>query len=450
MRARLTCLASATLLSVLCSLSLRAHAQAWLSDRGGNEGIGIRAGNLEIHPGVSAEVGYDSNVFLRPTSPQGSAILRMTPHIFLSTLGGERMQDEGAPAAPPKVEFRGGASMPMYYYLSTDQGFGAEGNVDLALRLLPQRVVSFGAMGRYRRTFRPFANGPANANYGRNTIDVGPQLKFQTTGGVLQASVGGNFNYSFFDDADYDDYDNKAYRAEISAAWMFLPKTALVYDAEFEYRDAENAAAGAELAGPLRVDSNRYQFRLGVNGALTGRISASLLVGYTAMYFQGPAVAGADTDSPTLLTQLTWRLSDTAKAVLGYDLSTSAAYQGNYQLTQRASAATDLLIGGTFLLGAKVSYARMGYGIDRAAGGSDQNATDGKRTDNRVEADVHGEYRLADWIAMTASTGMLLNSTDFKQRVQEVDAMGNPLPVPTVLPVNFTRFDAFLGMRIFY
>jgi len=37
----------------------------WLKDRRYNEGIGVRAGDLEIHPGIAGEAGYDSNWFLR-------------------------------------------------------------------------------------------------------------------------------------------------------------------------------------------------------------------------------------------------------------------------------------------------------------------------------------------------------------------------------------------------
>ena len=42
-----------------------AHAQGWLSDRKYSEGIGIKAGDFEIHPGIGGEAGFDSNWFLR-------------------------------------------------------------------------------------------------------------------------------------------------------------------------------------------------------------------------------------------------------------------------------------------------------------------------------------------------------------------------------------------------
>ena len=42
-----------------------AAAQAWLEDRAYAEGMGIKAGEWELHPGVAGEFGYDSNFFQR-------------------------------------------------------------------------------------------------------------------------------------------------------------------------------------------------------------------------------------------------------------------------------------------------------------------------------------------------------------------------------------------------
>ncbi len=43
---------------LLGAISLEAHAQSqqpWLADRKYGEGIGVRVGNLELHPGISGE-----------------------------------------------------------------------------------------------------------------------------------------------------------------------------------------------------------------------------------------------------------------------------------------------------------------------------------------------------------------------------------------------------------
>jgi len=88
----------------------------WLKDRRYTEGIGVRTGDLEIHPGIAGEVGYDSNVFLRSTqtgvdngAPNApvvpSAVIRITPSLYLSTLGAQRREGD---ALPPAIAFRAG------------------------------------------------------------------------------------------------------------------------------------------------------------------------------------------------------------------------------------------------------------------------------------------------------------------------------------------------------
>src|SRR5271154_1087685 len=99
MKFRLTL--AATLL--LGALPLKAHAQMqpWLGGRRYGEGIGVRVGNLELHPGISGEAGYDSNYFLRAPeeSPIAAYRLRVTPSISLETLGAQRAE-RISPAGP--------------------------------------------------------------------------------------------------------------------------------------------------------------------------------------------------------------------------------------------------------------------------------------------------------------------------------------------------------------
>src|SRR5450755_808316 len=111
MKFRLT-LAAMLLLGVL-PLTAHAQQQPWISDRRYGEGIGVRVGNLELHPGISGEVGYDSNYFLRATDDAiGPVIaayrLRITPAITLGTLGAQRREGL-SPAGPAPISFRAGA-----------------------------------------------------------------------------------------------------------------------------------------------------------------------------------------------------------------------------------------------------------------------------------------------------------------------------------------------------
>ncbi|MCL2448364.1 MAG: hypothetical protein FWD17_05405, partial [Polyangiaceae bacterium] len=111
-----------------------AHAQAqytaqsdspvWLKDRRYNEGIGIRTGDLELHPGVAAEGGYDSNWLLRSSqsgvqnTPVVESIpIRITPSFYLSTLGLQRREADSG-ALPPALAFRAGVNATYHEFIN--------------------------------------------------------------------------------------------------------------------------------------------------------------------------------------------------------------------------------------------------------------------------------------------------------------------------------------------
>src|SRR5450432_3259515 len=108
MKFRLTL--AATLLFGALPLTAHAQSQPWLADRQYGEGIGVRVGNLELHPGIAGEVGYDSNYFRRAPEedPIAAYRLRVTPSISLATLGAARREGL-SPAGPAPVMFRAGA-----------------------------------------------------------------------------------------------------------------------------------------------------------------------------------------------------------------------------------------------------------------------------------------------------------------------------------------------------
>src|SRR5438132_8966156 len=103
------------------SVSSAQEPPVWLKDRRYGEGIGIRTGDLELHPGIAGEFGYDSNYFLR--APQEQPIdtfrLRITPSFSLSTTTAQRREAEGAPAEAPKVAFRAGIAASYSEFIAT-------------------------------------------------------------------------------------------------------------------------------------------------------------------------------------------------------------------------------------------------------------------------------------------------------------------------------------------
>src|SRR5262245_39628074 len=86
-----------------------AWAQAWLGNRD-LEGPGIRTANFEMHPGVAAEFGYDSNYFQRADSQverdnigpvEDTWRLRVTPSFTMRTVDKRLTEGSGSPGAPP-------------------------------------------------------------------------------------------------------------------------------------------------------------------------------------------------------------------------------------------------------------------------------------------------------------------------------------------------------------
>src|SRR6266542_3469436 len=95
----------------------------WLKDRRYGEGIGIRTGDLELHPGLAGEFGYDSNYFLRSDKdvfkPVDTLRLRITPSFSLATISPQRREAEGGTPEPPKVTFRAGVAASYNEFIAT-------------------------------------------------------------------------------------------------------------------------------------------------------------------------------------------------------------------------------------------------------------------------------------------------------------------------------------------
>ncbi|HZO12148.1 MAG TPA: hypothetical protein VFB62_02790, partial [Polyangiaceae bacterium] len=78
---RFVALVSALLFALLLSESASAqsdpNSQTWLRDRRYREGAGIRVGDFELHPGIGADFGYDSNYLRRSENEDPIGSLRL-------------------------------------------------------------------------------------------------------------------------------------------------------------------------------------------------------------------------------------------------------------------------------------------------------------------------------------------------------------------------------------
>jgi hypothetical protein len=246
--------------SVLVASSSSAHAQAWLSDRKRAEGRGIRVGDFELHPGVGVEGGIHTNPFFSD-KPDSSWVFRVSPHLFFSTLSGERAgASESQSPTPGWLALNGGVAGAFQHYTQ----FAVRDAVNLDLNgsatLAPERPVSLTLTQALRRSALPFSDTqlPPSlrdrfraADYTNYFENAGLQLNFRTNGGLLRGGLGYNFGYIWFNDGNFKFNNNITHSATLNLGWEFLPKTALFYDLAHRHQRRDHFAHRRHRRGGL-------------------------------------------------------------------------------------------------------------------------------------------------------------------------------------------------------
>ena len=437
-----------SLTSFILATATGAHAQTWLSDRKRAEGSGIRVGDLEIHPGLGAEFGYITNVYNAEDGKEiDSSLLRVAPHVFLSTLTEQRL--EGAPKqGRGMLKFKGGLTASINHYFA-DNTPATEFNtdVDLNLQIAPERPLSVQLIEHFNRRDRPFSdpasdpNSPAdspdvapNVDYAQYTNTAGARVLGQTNGGLLSGSIGYRFGYTWYVDPAFKTNDNLAHIIDLTGAWEFLPKTALFYEAAYGYQNYTNNDPGSGTDLRL-VDNHQVSSRLGLNGAITPRISGTIAGGYAVGFF-----GGNDFEGLTANAEGRWTPSEVSEWALGYERAYTSAYQGNFVRRDQIYTRLRFFFGGAFVIASKLAVEFLDFGPDPTQ--------EEQRSDIRYSADLSGEYRFVDWLALTAQVSALYDDTDFVSRVMFTDEDGVRRTLED--PGEFKSFEGWIGLRAFY
>jgi hypothetical protein len=418
---------------VLSGFTDSARAQSWLSDRARAEGAGIRVGDFELHPGVGAEVGYDSNVFLSDV-PQDSAVLRIAPHLFISTLGAER--SEGA-TQQRKLTLRAGVNGSIRHWFATHlgTGIGASQVADLTWR--PGGSFSLNLNETFSRTVEPFTDPGApstgvaasRVKFGRDRLGVGARAQLATRSEVLRAGLGYRIEIDHFEASEFADNRTQTHAITADTSWGFLPKTALFWDGTLSFQNFSSGVGVESGAVSVRNDSTTVRNRMGINGALTSTLGFTLAAGYGASFFAD------DRDSETVIGQAEarWDARENLQLSLGYDRVLTPAYQGNFLVMNRFRTALRSMFGGTLVVTARAELSLLDYGVD---------PIQGEREDTYLLGALAGEYRIADWLAFTADLTYVQTLTDF------VFVSGTGAEAVRD-PADFQRFEAMFGVRAF-
>jgi hypothetical protein len=422
------------------------QSQVWLKDRRFSEGMGIRAGDFEMHPSLAGEVGYDSNFFLRSNSevpkPADSFRFRVTPSFSIATVGGERRVEGGGSVEPPKVTFRATVAGSYNELVATksansdqfaNQRF-VSGMAGLRLMILPQRPLGGDVYADALRSVQP-ANDP-NFNFNRLTARFGGGLTWAPGGGMFDWRLGYEYGLVYFEDRAFRGLSNDFHTVNTRGRWRFLPRTAVLYDASAMFLRYNQNPSGAQL------NSNPIRARLGLNGLVTRQLALLAMAGWASSFYGG--VNAQQYDGVIAQAELKWFITPgtgaelmggplpISTASLGYTRDFFNSYLGDFIVRDRFYLALSHLFVGRFLLVAEGGYSPLRY----------PTIYDADRTTVRqapfnapyIDAHLFGEYRFSDSFGLNTT----LRYTAF---ITDVDVDQDIL--------GWNRIEAYLGVRWF-
>lgn len=451
MKARIATIAALA----VATLPLDASAQAWLSNRDFSEGAGIRAGNLELHPSIGGEFGYDSNFSRSSSTSQGVVDvlrLRITPSITASTLGTRRRNA----MTPPSITFMGGAHASYNEFIALDSAnsdvskqrnvaIGADGR----LEIFPQGKVGFDLDGNFVRAIEPTravegANGTdldlAHGGFNRDTVRGGAGATWRPGGGLFEWRVGYNATYNFFEQTAFSNLVNVQHEINTHGRWRFLPRSALLFDSTY-------TLIRYTASQPEQTDGDVVRTRVGFRGLVTYHLAVLGMLGWGSSFYKtrdtATGLKAQNYDSLLANAELRWFISSAptpdspsispglSSIALGYARTFENSYLGSFYSRDRGYAQVNAALVGRLVGGLEFGVARVAY-PESDYGGDKQAAFDELRLDGRAFA----ELRFTDSFAM--------NLTFLYDKVNAGPARvhGEDL--------DYKRYQIYLGARLFW
>ncbi len=455
--------------------TLPANAQEWLKDRRVGEGAGYQAGDFEIHPGIAAEIGYDSNYLGRSDKtannlyngapfapPEDTAELRVTPSITLRTAPAIQQQN-------PPVSFSFGASGTYMEFLSSSlqnqRNMSAAANAGLAI--LPGREWSGSLNVAYTRSIQPTIAGFPDLSYNNDVLVANADLVTIPNLGTLDWHFGYTFTGTFFEQGSGQPYNNVLHTGYTKGRWRFRPRTALLYDGQVSFRtysDTTNASFVLHQATPVRA-------RIGLEGLVTSRFAILGMVGYGATLTQPNSAADTQTvrQYDSVIGTLELRFFPggqpstepqskpsllVSTIALGYSRDFQASYLDDFYGLDRGYLRAEYFFAGRFLVtlqGGVGAYEHPDLFFGTGNGGNATAAavkmTDAY-TDIAADATLFLEYRVLRSLGINATATYYENFSN-TQLAKSPVFVDNPTAAQSQYDLNVRRITAFLGVRWF-
>jgi hypothetical protein len=456
-------------------ISSNASAQEWMKDRMYQEGQGFQTGDLEWHPGIAVEGGYDSNYFLRssktdvingaPNAPVvGTPVMRVTPSLSLSTIG--PLRREGQPSAPPVINFRlnaAGTYQEFFGQLQPEQrNFSV--NSSARLDILPERPFGGALFASYSRIIQPNSVvGDPDLSFNHDTVGAGAEVSTQPGGGTLDWHLGYQFSDTLFEENAGASYANLVNTFYTKGRWKFRPRTAIVYDgtlAFFHYENPANVVAGTLTAGAISplYDSVPLRTRIGINGLITPRLSFLGMVGYGGSFFvpatpngNPPAQFDSVIGQAEFKFYLTAQPGDTgltsltlSSIALGYSRDFATSYLADFYTSDRGYLKFSYFFAGRALISLSGGVGAIEYPTFQLIGSTTNNPA---FTDVRIDTTLYGEYRFTNYLGLTFTAKYTNNLSN-----EEIELPAAATGVPGMTEpyaMEWQRLELYAGVRLF-
>lgn len=454
-------LSAATLLGALAFSSNAAAqdstysggGQPWVANRTIGEGAGIRSGNLEWHPGISGEFGYDSNFYQRAGTPAedanfgpvtGILRLRVIPQLSLRSIDRrQQLAGDENKQLPPPVGFELKGNVAYNELISLDSRFtqqfsdmrNLEGGLAGVLKFFPERQWSGNARASYSYIFEPSNLAGFFGAYNRHTIGVGGNLLWRPGGGAFDWNlIDYNTRFTLFDQSAVGVYNNGMHRFSTNGRWRFLPKTALLFDGGLGILDYEN-----------NTNLNSGEFltaRIGANGLLTKHLGLLVMGGWAASFFHNNNGLVRNYDDFIAKAEAKWyfnagtRLQEgsanvgVSSVALGYDRSFEQSYLSDFFQRDRGYAQFGYFFGGRLITTLDAGLSLINY-PDFLFGGEQQGFSE-----TRIDVTGFAEYRLTETVGINLTV-------QYDQNISQI------ITGPFTDDLSFNRFRGFLGARWF-
>jgi hypothetical protein len=394
------------------------------------ESNGIRFGPGRLHPYIDLELRYDSAALYAPPPNNPSGPQSLHGELLLHTRPGFHLD---VPGTDLTFGLNGYYDYVWYTGIITSGSSKAshsEAGADMHLEYNREGAVELDVGDNFRRSDRP-----QDIGLGIATLSLYNQLRLAVPihpgGHALEVKPHGEYAVEFFSQynglpagigpctgvpavyvctTDPSIYDYQDYSGGVDARWKFLPQTAVLLETSYEGRKYFHPAPGFIPPGSM------LKIQAGLAGLVTTKIAVVLKAGY-AIGFDGAA--------STFIGQAeaTYNVNETSKITAGVLRDTGPVVG--------AASYTDLrayINGRTFLIGRLALHLNFAYDLvsfTQGRGGKDQ----------LFSLDLGPEYEVTRWFILSAGYVLSTRSSDV---------------LSTLLPINYTRNEAYLRLTFTY